>query len=170
VNNPAGLVTAYLVLSGLLTVRPSSPRTRYIERGVMVAAFAFSGATLVLSMASASRGELAFAVPAMMFGLLALCAGVGDWRMLRAGGLRGRERLRRHLWRMCTALFVASGSFFLGPVRRIPEPLRAAPFRVIPLLVLLAMVYWLWRLGRKRRQPALTWARNAVSDATEFGA
>jgi len=166
VNIPAGLVTAYLVVSGLLTIRPPSPRSRRVERLAMFAALAFSGGIFVSSIVSASQGQTAFAVPAAMFGVLALCAGIGDWRMLRAGGLRGRERLRRHLWRMCTALFVASGSFFLGPVRRIPEPLRAAPFRAIPLLVLLAMVYWLWRLRRQRRQPAMTWARDAASDAT----
>jgi hypothetical protein len=85
-----------------------------------------------------------------MFGLVALLGGLGDRRMLQAGGVEGRARLKRHLWRMCTALFVAAGSFFLGPVQRIPEPLRGAPFRFIPLLVLLTMVYWLWRYRRKQ--------------------
>jgi len=51
---------------------------------------------------------------------------------------------------MCTALFVAAASFFLGPVRRIPEPLRLAPFRLIPLVVLVTMAYWLWRYRNKR--------------------
>ena len=63
---------------------------------------------------------------------------------------QGTARLRRHLWRMCVALFIAAGSFFLGPVRRIPEPLRIPALRLIPLVVLLTMVYWLWRHRRKR--------------------
>jgi len=62
---------------------------------------------------------------------------------------RGR-RIKSHIWRMCAALFVATGSFFLGPVRRIPEPLRAPAFRLIPILVLATMAYWLWRYRRKR--------------------
>jgi hypothetical protein len=70
--------------------------------------------------------------------------------MIRAGGLQGTPRLKRHLWRMCTALFIAAGSFFRGPVRRIPEPLRIPALRLIPLVVLVTMVYWLWRLRRKR--------------------
>jgi hypothetical protein len=58
--------------------------------------------------------------------------------------------IRSHLWRMCAALFIATGSFFLGPVRRIPEPLRNPGFRLIPFLVLATMAYWLWRYRSKR--------------------
>ena len=61
-----------------------------------------------------------------------------------------RRELKRHLWRMCMALFIAAASFFLGPVRRIPEPLRIPALRLIPLVVLVTMAYWLWRYRRKR--------------------
>jgi hypothetical protein len=54
---------------------------------------------------------------------------------------------------MCTALFIAAGSFFLGPVRRIPEPLRIPALRLIPFVVLVTMAYWLWRYHRKRTPP-----------------
>ena len=154
INIPAGLVTAYLVVTALLTVRPPSERSRKIERAVMVAAFVLSAGSLVSAVITANSEEAGFAIPVLMFGLLALFGGIGDRRMLRIGGLRGRERLRRHLWRMCTGLFVAAASFFLGPVRRIPEPLRLAPFRLIPLLVLVTMAYWLWRYRRKRTAPS----------------
>ena len=97
------------------------------------------------------RGLPGFAYPLVIFGLVALLAGVGDRRMLRAGGFQGTARLKRHLWRMSTALFIAAGAFFLGPVSRVPEPLRALPFELIPLVVLLTMAYWLWRL-RNRSQ------------------
>jgi uncharacterized membrane protein len=40
INIPAGLVTAYLVTTALLTVRTPSPRSRQVERGAMIAAFA----------------------------------------------------------------------------------------------------------------------------------
>ena len=45
---------------------------------------------------------------------------------------------------------IAAGSFFLGPVRRIPEPLRIPALRLIPFLVLATIAYWLWRYRRKR--------------------
>ena len=160
INIPAGLVTAYLVITALLTVRQPSARSRQVERGAMVAAFVLGVASFGSALVTAAEGQPGFAVPLVMFGLIASLAAVGDRRMLGAGGLEGAARLRRHLWRMCVALFIASASFFLGPVRRIPEPLRTAPFRLIPLAVLLAMVYWLWRYrsrtGRRQQRGAIT--------------
>jgi hypothetical protein len=143
INVPAGLVTAYLVITSLATVRPPSAGLRRVERVCMVVAFSIGAGSLLIAITV--RG----ARPLAMFGIVALCASVGDYWMIRAGGLQGAARLRRHLWRMCTALFIAAGSFFLGPVRRIPEPLRDPAFRLIPFVVLVTMVYWLWRYRRR---------------------
>lgn len=150
VNIPAGLVTAYLVITSLVTVRPASVELRRVERTAMWAAFALGVASIVASVVNASRGSIGVVSPLLLFGILVLSAGVGDWRMIRAGGLQGGARLKRHLWRMSVALFIASASFFLGPVRRIPVPLRGPAFRLIPLVVLVTMAYWLWRVGRRR--------------------
>ena len=154
-NVPAGLVTAYLVVTGLATVRPLSVGSRRFDQAAMFTAFAMGTGALIFAMSGRLRGGMAY--PLVMFALVALFAGEGDRRMIRAGGIKGAARLRRHLWRMCTALFIAAGSFFLGPVRRIPEPLRIPAFRLIPIVVLLTMAYWLWRYRRKRN------ARTAVS-------
>jgi hypothetical protein len=145
VNIPAGLVTAYLVITSLATVRPPSEAWRRVNSGAMYAGFILGGSSL---MVAASGGHGALTPPLVMFGLVALLGSVGDVRMIRAGGLHGKARIRRHLWRMSAALFVASASFFLGPVRRIPEPLRIPALRLIPLLVLVTMAYWLWRYRR----------------------
>jgi uncharacterized membrane protein len=147
-NVPAGLVTAYLVITSLATVRPRTAQSPRVDRIAMMAAFAIGAGALVVAMSGTVRAGMAY--PLVMFALVALFAGEGDRRMIRAGGLKGAARLRRHLWRMCTALFIAAGSFFLGPARRIPEPLREPIFRLIPLVVLLTMAYWLWRYRRKR--------------------
>jgi uncharacterized membrane protein len=150
VNIPAGLVTAYLVTTALATVRSPFAGSRWLDRVAMVAAFAFGLASITLVFAGGAGRNGGLTFPLLIFGIVALLAGVGDLRMIRAGGIQGAARLRRHLWRMCTALFIAAASFFLGPVRRIPEPLRVPALRLIPLLVLVTMVYWLWRLRRKR--------------------
>ena len=149
-NISAGLVTAYLVTTSLVTVHPPSAGSRQVERGVMMAALVLGPTIIVLAFVNAGTGKPAFAFPLLIFGTLALSAGLGDRRMLRAGGLTGAPRIRRHLWRMCTALFIAAASFFLGPVRRIPEPLRIPALRLIPFVVLVTMAYWLWRYRRKR--------------------
>jgi hypothetical protein len=159
VNVPAGLVTAYLVVTAFLTVQPPSDRKHAIERGVMFAAFGVGAAAILLGVSAIGRGHAGFGVPALMFAAVALLGGVGDRRMLRAGGLAGAPRLKRHLWRMCTALFIAAASFFLGPVRRIPEPLRLPPFRMLPLIALAAMAFWLWRLRERRKTQRVMTAR-----------
>jgi hypothetical protein len=114
----------------------------------MLAAFTIGAGSLLVAIAGGTRR--AMVPPLVIFGAVALFAGEGDRRMLRAGGLKGASRLRRHLWRMCTALFIAAASFFLGPVRRIPVPLRIPALRLIPLMVLVTMAYWLWRYRRKQ--------------------
>ena len=94
-------------------------------------------------------------VPAGMILFLAtisLLAGIGDARMILEGGLRGPRRLARHLWRMCFALFVATGSFFLGQMKFLPEQLQSLPLMMVlgiaPLPILL---YWMWRVRLRRR-------------------
>jgi uncharacterized membrane protein len=150
-NVPAGLVTAYLVITGLRTVRPPSAGSRPFDQALMMAAFAIGAGALVFAVSGRVRAAMAY--PLVMFALVALFAGEGDRRMIRAGGIKGTARLRRHLWRMCTGLFIAAGSFFLGPIRRIPEPLRIPGFRLMPIVVLVTMAYWLWRYRRKRTAP-----------------
>ena len=162
VNVPAGLVTAYLVATAYITVRPPSERTRFVERAAMIAAFAIGVGGIFLAGRAFVRGYPGFGVPALMFSAIVLLAGLGDRRMLRAGGISGAPRLKRHLWRMCTGLFIAAASFFLGPARRVPDPLRLPPFRMLPLIALAAMAFWLWRL-RARRAPA----RVMTAGATE---
>ncbi len=79
-------------------------------------------------------------------------AAIGDLRAIRLGGLRGSRRLARHLWRMCFGLFIATGSFFLGQMKFIPEPVR-----IVPLLLVLAfapilfLFYWMWRVRVRGR-------------------
>ena len=77
-NIPAGLVTAYLVITSLLTVHPPSAGSRRVERSAMLAAFALGLASIVSAFVSAGRGNTGFVFPLMMFGVLALSAGVGD--------------------------------------------------------------------------------------------
>ena len=149
-NISAGTVTVYLVITSLITVRPPSPGSRRIERGAMLAALALGPAFIALAVVNMSGRNMGFGFPLFMFGTLALSAGLGDRRMIRGGGLKGAPRIKRHLWRMCTALFIAAASFFLGPARRIPESLRGPAMRLVPFLVLVIMAYWLWRYRGKR--------------------
>ena len=86
-----------------------------------------------------------------IFGAMALLGAIGDVRMMRNGGIQGRRRIKRHLWRMCFAMWVAAASFFWGPPNRVPELMRYPLLFPIPVLAPIAvMFYWQWRLRGKR--------------------
>ena len=107
------------------------------------------------ALASASGRKFGLpSFPFFIFGVIGLLGSAGDYRMMRVDGLRGVPRLRRHLWRMCTALTITAGSFFSIRARVatiLPEPFLSPGARTIPVVfVLFAMCYWLWRVRTKR--------------------
>lgn len=153
-----GLLAAYLVVTAVTTVRAPFAGSGWLDRGAMLAALALGVTSVTLALEALARGEgQRGGIPVPIFfvhGALALTGSAGDLRMIRAGGIRGARRLARHLWRMCFALWIASASFFLGPSRRIPEPLRIPALRVfLAFLPLVVMVYWLWRLRVRKIHP-----------------
>ena len=172
-NIPVGLLTAYLVTTALLTVRPPASGSRWKDVGLMLVALAvcLSLFTSGVEAASSPNGQLnGIPVPPFfIFGLIALLASVGDLRLIRSGGVRtvrGRPRLVRHLWRMCTALLIAAFSFFLGQSQVFPKPIRIVPLLALPpLAALVTMVYWLSRVrGRRFSVHAVMGAPAALSD------
>ena len=47
----------------------------------------------------------------------------------------------------CFGLFIASGSFFFGQAKFIPEPVRIPLLIMVPALApLVALIYWMWRV------------------------
>jgi hypothetical protein len=53
---------------------------------------------------------------------------------------------------MCFGLFIATGSFFLGQMRFIPEPVRIVPLLlVLGFAPILFLIYWMWRVRVRRR-------------------
>jgi uncharacterized membrane protein len=145
----AGLPTFYFVMTGMLTMRQAAT-PRWLHAGgavvaLVVGVLAFGAAR---DMAALRRPE---AAPLMVFGVMALAGVAGDVRMLRRGGIEGKRRIKRHLWRMCFAMWVAAASFFWGPPNRVPELLRYPLIFPIPVLAPIAMmVYWLWRVRARK--------------------
>jgi peptidoglycan/LPS O-acetylase OafA/YrhL len=152
------LLAIYLVATSLTTLRPPAKRARAWLRAAATAALAIGASSLlVAARAMAGSGGMGgpAAVPLLIFGGVALLAGAGDIRCLRSGNPTGARRIARHLWRMCFALFIAAGSFFIGQADEIPKPLRIMPLLATPVLaVLAAMAFWLWRVRRPRGLPA----------------
>jgi hypothetical protein len=154
INVPAALLTAYLVVTGTTALRPPSARFRRLDRGGTAIALGVAMVTLAFGTQAIALGGERNDIPAFpffLFGGVALLAAVGDVRVARAGGITGRARLARHLWRMCFALFIASMSFFIGQADKIPAAIRIPALLAAPVVVVPAtMFFWLWRVRRRR--------------------
>ena len=161
VNVPAAVLTSYLVITSLLTVRPIPAGMRWVHPALMLIALVVGLVSLGLgveaSMSENGRGRDGMpAFPFFLFGFIGTLAASLDIRMLRAGGLAGTARLVRHLWRMSIALFIAALSFFIGQADEFPAAIRIMPLLGLPVLaVLVTMFYWLWRVRARPRRAAV---------------
>lgn len=153
-NVPAGLLTAYLVITSLWTVRPRAAASRWPDVSAMLVATAVGAVVLTFGVEAVANGGKRNGLPAFpffMFGIVGLLGSAGDLRLLRSGPLHGASRLARHLWRMSFALFIAAMSFFIGQANVIPEPVRVPGLLALPVVAVpLVMLYWLWRVRFRR--------------------
>lgn len=152
----AGLLTFYLVTTALLAVGHRSEQFHWLDAfvtllGLTTGILGFKFGFDALTTPSGTLDGLP-PHPAFLFGAVATLSVIGDLRMMKRGN-RGKQRIARHLWRICFALWIAASSFFLGQAQVFPEPLRKFPLLVIPpVLVLIIMIYWLVRV-LYRKQP-----------------
>lgn len=162
-NALAAVLVTYLVGTAVTTFRSDTPRIARLNAALRFAALPLALAFVVggvarLTIATGSEGGVparTIAVASFLNALVMLLAWRGDVRVMRRGMPRGPARVRRHLWRMCYAAFVASGSFFLGQPQAVPALLRVKPVpTVLALLPLLLMGFHLWRYRDRRRRVA----------------
>jgi uncharacterized membrane protein len=146
-----GSLAFYLVTTAMLTVRRRDRAFDAIDAAAMLLAIGIGVFSIKLGLDGLkSPTGTVNGVPSAMiflFATVALLGAVGDIRVMLTGRLQGAQRIARHLWRMCFALFVASGSFFLGQAKVFPKPMRIYPLLAIPaLLPLVLLLYWLLRV------------------------
>ena len=108
-----GVLTCYFVATSWVTARRRDGTTGRFEIAacalVLIAAAAIAWTGL-----SGAATTPAGAGPLIAFAAVCLLAGIGDLRAILRAKLTPAQRLSRHLWRMCFAFFIATGSFFLG--------------------------------------------------------
>ena len=171
-NIGGGILTFYLILTAWLTARRGDGQTGKYDWLAFLIPLALgvltwmNGIRVLRSGATSEDG-----VPVGMsffMGTVMLLAASGDVRMLLRGGVSGTKRIVRHLWRMCFGLFIAAGSFFLGPSNRplrllsavgIGQHLSPAIFStglyiVLSVLPLVLLIFWVLRMwfGRAYRK------------------
>jgi uncharacterized membrane protein len=157
------ILTFYLVTTAWLTARRPDGKTNSFDWVALLFALAVGVAIVTYGIAAANGRTPKDGVPAGMYfflGSVALLSAAGDVRMLLHGGVFGRQRIGRHLWRMLFGLFIASGSFFLGPANRplrllasvgLRQQLFASLLRppvlfLLTVLPLIMMIFWLFRV------------------------
>jgi hypothetical protein len=149
-----------MALSGA-AIAVFSPKSQLVSVVAGLLTFYLVASSLVTGSLLAGTGRPE-AIPAFIFALVSLLAAVGDWRVLRAGGVQGPRRIRRHFWRMCFAMWVAAASFFWGPPGRVPDAINVPAFLAVAVLTpIAAMAYWFWQTRRKAVRTRPVVARTA---------
>jgi hypothetical protein len=123
-----GLLTFYLVATAWTTARRGDGKTNFLDWVALlvataVAAVIASFGVEALKSATGTKDGVSAEIYFMLSSVALLCA-AGDLRMLLRGGLFGVQRIARHLWRMCFALYIASASVFLARAQIFPVFLR----------------------------------------------
>ena len=160
-NTLAGTLTFYLVLTAWAAVQRADGggRSALVIGGFLVALVGALVATLFMFQAQASpTGTLDDAPPQAfyVFMLIGWISAATDLKVIMVGGITGAPRIARHLWRMCVALLVASGSFFLGQQQVMPVFMRGSPWLFVPTFAPLAfLIFWMIRVR------LTNWYRNA---------
>ena len=146
-GSPVGpLLVCYFVATSWVTARRRDGTSGRFE--IIACAVALGAAAIIAwsglagdATTPAGRG------PVFAFAAVCLLAGLGDLNVVLRKKLSAAQRLSRHLWRMCFAFFVATGSFFLGQQDIMPEAIRGSPvlfaFAFAPFAV---MLLWLVKL------------------------
>ena len=153
-NILGGTLTFYLVATAWMTARHRAGGTRIFDGCALLVIFALAAVELTLGLKAASSptGLIYDYPPGPYFflGSVAVVATVGDIRLLLRGTISGVQRIARHLWRMCFALFIASASVFLARAQLFPAVLRkTGVLFLLTFLPLLLMIFWLVRVRFK---------------------
>lgn len=151
VNTIAGLLAFYLVASAWLTVKRKEGTIGRTEKFAVAAPIVASimGVIFIAQAMNSPTGTIDDAPPQALYGFLAfgLLAAGSDLKVILRGGISDAARIARHLWRMCLAMFVATGSFFLGQQQVMPGFLHDSPWLFVPAFApLVLLFYWLIRV------------------------
>jgi hypothetical protein len=152
----AGIMTFYLVATAWMTVRRKEGTVGRFERTALAVPLAVAIAGLIFAvMAARSPTGMVDGDPpqsSYVFLIVGSIAAGADLHMVWRGGLAGAPRLARHIWRMCVALFIAAGSFFLGQQEVLPASWRGSSLLFLPELAVLGlMIFWLVRVRFARQ-------------------
>jgi hypothetical protein len=169
-NVLGGALTFYLVATSWVTARSRDGHTGLFDWGAFLLVSALGTIMITYGIEAAlSPTGLKYGGPAgpyFIFGAIASLAAIGDFRMLRRG-VSGKQRIARHLWRMCFALFVASASIFLARAHLFPVLLQKTGVLFgLSFLPLGLLIFWMFRVRFAKRATASILAKTERAGET----
>jgi hypothetical protein len=153
-NILGGTLTFYLVATAWMTARRRDREPGIFDWGALLVVLGLAAVEVTWGLEAAiSPTGLKYDYPPgpyFFLGSVALLATAGDIRMLVRGGIAGTQRIARHLWRMCFALFIAAASIFLARQQVFPALFRrTGVLFFLSFLPLMLMIFWLIRVRFK---------------------
>lgn len=158
-NFIGGVLALYLLLTAWRAARRSDLRAGAPEYAGLVAAALIVAAGLLFSYQGANHpsGTVDGSPPQafILFMVVGGLAVLGDAHLILRRQLPRTARIARHIWRMCTSLFIAAASFFFGQQQFLPDFMIGTMWQSGPVLFpLIALVVWQvwirmprWRAG-----------------------
>jgi hypothetical protein len=147
-----GIMVCYFVATAWMAARRRSGTPGRFEKIACAIVLAIATAIIGLGFKAALSPTGQFSGPpgpGVLFALGGICllAGLLDLKFIFCGKLSATQRISRHLWRMCFAFFVATGSFFIGQQDVMPQAVRGSPILfVLALAPIALMLFWLARV------------------------
>ncbi len=158
VNVFIGVFVAYLVATAWITIRRPDGVAGVPEKIGLAAALVLCAPFMVLSVQLAAglppffHSALSFKGPLLvaiyLFTLVLAIAAGSDLYVVISGGVSGASRIARHLWRMCVALTLATGSALSnGLPRLLPSAYQLPDWTLYLQFVWVALLfYWTVRV------------------------
>lgn len=145
-----GIMVCYFVATSWVAARRRDGTTGRFE--IVACAAALIMAALMAWGGFTGATTPTGAGPVFALGGLCLLAGLLDLNAILRKTLTPVQRISRHLWRMCFAFFIATGSFFLGQQDVMPQAVRGSPILfVLAFAPFAVMAFWLVRVRLGKR-------------------
>lgn len=145
-NVAGGSLALYLVLTAWRAGRLKDGEHGWQDWALFTAAILLGGILIYIGLQPDAPHRPVDIPPnaaAFVFAAVTFLSAAGDLHMLLKG-VYAQQRIARHLWRMCLALWFAASSFFIGQPQVFPHWMRQCGLVYVPsLLILVLMIYWL---------------------------
>lgn len=151
-----GAYALYLMLTGWLSVKEKTKSMLISEHALIITGALICGCSIFFGFEAVfSSDGLRDGFPAepyLFFGAMAFITFVTDMRWYGCDQIIVRQRLTRHLCRMCGAMLIVEASVFLGQSDAFPVSLQRIELLVTPLIIItIVMIGSMLRLGLQQR-------------------